>query len=224
MPVGWKQIALPTWRGYDPEADHYTSVPEAMFRPEHWIRPTLVSTGLMTCYGYAGNPEDGQFLTRAYGWEGSFPWGVPEWIDGKSVTLLDTIADEVMFSGLQRTRVARGTDEEELQFLEAMYRVIIEELAPRYQQKCKEFKTRKIKHYNATTVRKGLAECAEALAYGRLPPISADSALVAIGNETNGGALVGLGSMMGLRQCEKAIAERLPYSAAIALARVGNML
>jgi hypothetical protein len=50
-PAGWRQIPLPTWRGYDPDADRYVEVPTHEYRPTSWIRPTLVACHLMTCYG-----------------------------------------------------------------------------------------------------------------------------------------------------------------------------
>jgi hypothetical protein len=223
MPIGWRQIGLPTWRGYEPEANHYTNVPEQLFRPEYWIRPVLVAAELMTCYGRVGDLDEGSFLTRTYGWDSKFPWGVPEWIEGKSVTLLDTIADNSNGT-IQRTGVARGTDEEELQFLEAMYKILIEILAPRYRNKYESLKGKKFKYHSVRMIRKGLKECAEALECGRLPEKSVDTALTALCNETNGYEMCGLSNMYKLRACRKALDEQLPYSAAVEIARVGNLL
>ena len=57
-PPGWLRIGLPTWRGYDAEATHYTHVPEDLYRPAHHrLRPRLRALGLVTCYGTAGRPR-----------------------------------------------------------------------------------------------------------------------------------------------------------------------
>jgi hypothetical protein len=33
-PRGWRQVVLPTWRGYDPDARWYTEVPSSVYRPD----------------------------------------------------------------------------------------------------------------------------------------------------------------------------------------------
>lgn len=117
MPEGWRQILLPTWRGY--EGDGHARVPVALYRPENWIEPRRVAAGLMTCYGKPGDPERGRWLDRCVGWEGSWPHGVPPWIDGQSVTVLDRIADARYryrpenSPWLVRTQLVRGSDQEE---------------------------------------------------------------------------------------------------------------
>lgn len=54
MPKGWRQICLPTWRGY--EGDGHCLVPESLFTFEQLVRPKLVQHGLKTCYGTRGRP------------------------------------------------------------------------------------------------------------------------------------------------------------------------
>ena len=106
MPYGWKQIALPTWRGYEGTSPA-RSVPSFEFRPETWIKPTLVATGLKTCYGGPGT-DPGVFLTKAHGWESQWPHGIPEWIEGRSVSLIDAIA-----TSYTRTNLPRASEAEE---------------------------------------------------------------------------------------------------------------
>jgi hypothetical protein len=110
MPAGWRQIALPTWRAGD--------VVPADYRPDQWIRPRLVTAGLMTCYGSLGAVEDGDYLMQAHGWDARWPWGVPEWIDGVSVSVVDWIAK----AGRGRaTCRPRGTEAEESAAVAAAY-------------------------------------------------------------------------------------------------------
>jgi len=89
MPVGWQQIALPTWRGYKGTSP-YRSVPAEEYKPEAWIKPTLVAAGLMTCYGRPGKLR--ATLADTAGWHidrdptsmepapNKWPNGVPAWI------------------------------------------------------------------------------------------------------------------------------------------------
>jgi hypothetical protein len=113
MPAGWQQIQLPPWRGFVP-GPRYKEAPSELYRPEHWIRPRLVQTGLQTCYGRVGSGT-GEFLDDSCGWDSRFPWGVPEWVQGTSVTVLDVIADGPYEDVVgPRTRRPRGTDAEEL--------------------------------------------------------------------------------------------------------------
>ena len=119
MPRGWQQIALPTWRGFTPGASYYDEVPPDEFRPEHQIRPELVAWGLMTCYGKPGvepatAPDGGPALEDTHGWDSRYPWGVPAWIVGQSVSVWDTMLDSTSYcTGARRSRVPRGTEAEE---------------------------------------------------------------------------------------------------------------
>ena len=218
MPPGWQQIGLPTWRGYDPNANRYTNVPEGLFRPELWIRPTLVASGLMTCYGTPGT-NNGEWLKECHGWESAYPWGIPSWINGESVTLWDTFIDTLqslgVFEPFHRSRLSRESDDEELRFLWAMYDVMLREFAPKFAARLTEWKNRKPKYGSSIIVRKGLKEAAEAMAEGRLPSAAADQALITIGNENSH---VGLPPLNRLRAAFQALTEELPHAAAVHLA------
>lgn len=223
MPAGWRQIGLPTWRGYDPSIERYNNVPEELFRPEHWIKPTLVATSLMTCYNRPGN-NDGAWFGECYGWEGSYPWGVPPWINGQSVTMLDTMADIVGGYVLERTRAPRGTDDEELQFLEVMYDLMLKEFAPRFASAAAGITQKQLKYHSVTEVRCGLKQIALAFETGTLPPKEADNALTALGNETNWSATSGMPQVYVLRSAHEALTKRLPHAAAVYLAQAGISL
>lgn len=86
MPPGWRQIVLPTWRGYNGDGHH--TVPKEFFAdPKTWIKPKLVAFGLRTCYGTRGKPR--RCLTDTAGWHvdrgehspNNWPHGVPDWIN-----------------------------------------------------------------------------------------------------------------------------------------------
>lgn len=83
MPAGWRQIALPTWRGYEGTSP-YRPIPTTEFNSEQWVKPLLAASGLMTCYGEPGDPKAGEALTRTFGWHkgerNAWPNGVPDWI------------------------------------------------------------------------------------------------------------------------------------------------
>jgi hypothetical protein len=75
MPVGWRQIELPTWRGY--MGNGHCKVPEEFYKGK-MIRPKLVCFGLITCYGEPGKPrqtlyDDADDQTRRSD-------DLPEWI------------------------------------------------------------------------------------------------------------------------------------------------
>lgn len=135
MPDGWKQILLPTWHGY--RGDGRSKVPVELYKPETWIRPKLAAAGLMTCYGRPGKPEDGRYLTSALWHESAWPHGVPEWVEGSSVTVLDTVAGALGMTiiatrhveSLPKLRWPRGTDEEELERLRPFVEVWREKTA-----------------------------------------------------------------------------------------------
>lgn len=123
-PDGWRQISLPVWRGYDDDRGCYVDVPVWEYAPDTWIRPRLVASGLMTCYGKPGDAENGEYLTVAH-----HPWlwphGVPQWVKGQSTTVLDLLAHAsgqprpgsyVSFS-LSYTKLPRGSDAEEMERL-----------------------------------------------------------------------------------------------------------
>lgn len=122
MPADWRQVLLPTWKGY--EGDGSCRVPTALFRPEHWVRPRLAAAGLLTCYGKPGSPVDGEWLARTHGHGHVWPWGVPPWIEGESVTVLGGLQDLLWRCGANLDvvreeheaglyRAPRGTDAEE---------------------------------------------------------------------------------------------------------------
>lgn len=69
MPPGWKQIALPTWRGY--KGDGRDLVPEEVYK-ENPLRPKLVAYGLQTCYGRRGDPK--RYLSFQPDYEGTCDW------------------------------------------------------------------------------------------------------------------------------------------------------
>jgi hypothetical protein len=131
-PAGWRQILL-GFQGYGGSLNDLT-VPTAMFAPATWIRPRLVAAGLMTCYGTPGEavPEPGEdedgrpnlapdgqpWLYLAYGGESAWPHGLPAWVHGRSVTVLDRLVDEHHSYGEyawhpRRTRLARGEEQVE---------------------------------------------------------------------------------------------------------------
>lgn len=127
MPEGWRQVTLYTWRGHE-GVSPYRPTPPSCFRPETWIRPRLAAAGLMTCYGRPGDESDGEQLCRTHGWDSQWPWGVPEWIDGTSVTVLDVLADGDVL-GIRRTRRPRRSDAEELELARQSWRVAGDALA-----------------------------------------------------------------------------------------------
>lgn len=123
MPAGWRQIGLPTWRSAYPELDRYVDTRPLNFKPETWTRPTLVACGLMTCYGTLGDAKHGEKLLQAHGWDGNWPWGVPEWIDGTSVSVIDALIDKAGHDhcpGVHRTKRPRGSDADELVLVRQM--------------------------------------------------------------------------------------------------------
>lgn len=112
MPAGWRQIALPTWRR--------GAVRTTDYKPDTWIRPRLVEAGLMTCYGQSG---DCRVLHDTHGWDAQWPWGVPEWITGTSVTVLDAMIGagrSTISDGPPMTRRPRGTEQEEMSLVQAL--------------------------------------------------------------------------------------------------------
>lgn len=86
-PEGWRQIALPTWRGWEPHPSGYVPVPPEEFGPATWVEPALVAHGLMTCYGHPGTND-----TALLDGEGWYPRGVPPWVAAPDQTLLEHIA------------------------------------------------------------------------------------------------------------------------------------
>lgn len=116
MPAGWRQIALPTWRGYGGRSPRY-DVPETEFPPERWIRPRLVAQGLMTCYGHPGKVADAPPLAKTHTWDRIWPQGIPPWIEGTSVTLVDAMVGGLDCVGGQ-TWLPRASQEEETRRVE----------------------------------------------------------------------------------------------------------
>jgi hypothetical protein len=112
MPAGWKQIALT--RSYQGKG----AVPDELYRPETWIRPRLVATGLTTCYGTHGETSAGEYLDSAHGWESYWPWGVPPWVKGESLSVLSVFDDRLRDLHVDlpphTPRLRRGTDEQEM--------------------------------------------------------------------------------------------------------------
>lgn len=217
MPIGWKQIALPTWRGYKPDINRYTDVPEELFKPEHWIRPTLVACHLMTCYGRPGT-RDGTWLSETTGIHAAnFPWGVPPWIKGTSTSifnvLVKTAQDLGCFYELEITNAPRDSDEEELKFLWAMY-----------QEMQKELSSRLVKVAQSTTVKKlkgALMEGSVALMQNSTLPPAIDSAIIRIRNDHNGCISPRIPDLCFWRAAHNALKKGLPHEAATYLARVG---
>lgn len=118
MPTGWQQIALPTWRGYTPSAARYDEVPPAEYAPHLQIRPRLIADQLMTCYGRPGAPVDlapdgGPALEDTHGWDHRYPWGVPGWTIGSSVSVVDTLIASAYPRLVPLTRLARRSEPEE---------------------------------------------------------------------------------------------------------------
>jgi hypothetical protein len=112
MPTGWRQIALPTWRGYGGRSP-YQDVPETEFPPEQWIRPRLVAQGLRTCYGRLGKVMEHPMLAKTHTWDRLWPQGVPPWIEGTSVTIVDAMVGGLDCVGDQ-TGLPRASQEEEM--------------------------------------------------------------------------------------------------------------
>jgi hypothetical protein len=133
MPVGWRQIALPTWRGYTPDARRYDDVPLSEYEPAKQIRPRLVASGLMTCYGHTGAepvtaPDGGPALEDTHAWDSAYPHGVPPWVVGRSVTVIDRLIDRSadLWGSMRtppRTRLPRGTQEQERAIADRMIAV-----------------------------------------------------------------------------------------------------
>lgn len=138
MPDGWQQIALPTWRGYTPGAG-YDEVPVSEYKPGEQIRPALSAWGLTTCYGTPGAepanaPDGAPALCETHGHGYLYPWGVPAWVIGVSVSVVDTLIETVsiMEAGRpSRSRLARSSEEAERQMADRMLAIARVETARR---------------------------------------------------------------------------------------------
>lgn len=221
-PPGWRQIALPTWRGYDPAAHYYTEVPIFEFRPETWIRPRLVAAGLMTCYARPGKQSDGEHLTSTHGWDAHWPHGVPDWIDGRSVTVLDRIARTLPGeppTHLILTWAARGTDAEEIDVLRPLLAHWRVTTAKSWEWSAKTMRRVPALADRADAVR----EAADAIAAGQEPTEEARRAVnVAAQQQYDyiGGAA--RSDYAGLVGAEDGLTRHSPWEAADALARCGR--
>lgn len=108
LPPGWRQIR------YEGSLD---DVPVEEYAPHLWRQPRLADTGLMTVYGQPGG-VDGRWLTTTAGHDYLWAHGVPAWVQGRSVTVLDTALHAMRppEEGVVRPsplRSPRGTDDEE---------------------------------------------------------------------------------------------------------------
>lgn len=75
MPKGWRQIFLPTWRGYSGNING--KVPPELYQLDR-IKPKLVCFGLRTCYDTIGKPR--RYLNEWLFEADSFPGGIPSWV------------------------------------------------------------------------------------------------------------------------------------------------
>lgn len=108
VPVGWRCLALPAWRGYQGTPDA-RPVPTRLLRSRFWIAPVCVGTGLRTVSGGLGQ-DQGRFLIRATPHEHLWPYGVPSWIEGVDVSCIEAVGAYPRDSS---NRIARGTDQVE---------------------------------------------------------------------------------------------------------------
>lgn len=104
QPAGWRQILLPTWRGYAEPGQLHTRghqhPPVDAYARDRWIRPTLTADQLMTCYGKLGDPVDDDDLDGAkYLWWRTGDHGVPPWVQATSISVLDRIYRRVATVG-----------------------------------------------------------------------------------------------------------------------------
>lgn len=221
MPPGWRQIVLPTWRSAYPGEERYRDTEPVDFRPETWALPTLVASGLMTCYGRPGDPAAGERLLVCHGWEGSWPWGVPSWIDGTSVSVIDALIDSIR--GLRRTRRPRGSDQDECELVRRLLDVAIAKLRAsltgliRQVEKIGDDKLAPKDRKSALVALKGVIQdpSDEALAHAR-------RVLVPVGNATNGQVCWPFTDQMrAVVLCRSALDRGDPWSAARSLASFG---
>lgn len=217
IPSGWKQIALPTWRGYHPNLPRYSEVPEELFKPNTWIRPTLVANHLMTCYGHPGT-TDGIWLSDTIGINtAKFPWGVPPWIKGTSTSIFNVLVYMCKqwgrFYDLNETTAPRGSDEEELQFLLALSYELRIEFAARLKQIAKNQQNNQLKS--------ALIEGVCAIQNGTIPTESTTRAICQIRNQHNGSINPTIPEISYWKSAKLALDKQLPHEAAVYLSMMG---
>lgn len=116
-PEGWHRLDMTPRYGTRPAVKDYA--------PDTWIRPTLAATGLPA--SRTNSADTGEYL-RGNMFPRDYPHGVPDWIQGRSVTVLDTMhaaryegyghdqANQA-WPALPATGAPRGSDEVERQLL-----------------------------------------------------------------------------------------------------------
>jgi hypothetical protein len=208
-PDGWRQISLPTWEGY--EGDGTAKVPDDLYRPETWVRPTLVAGGLWTCYDRAGTCTEAVLMdsgAHAHRW----PWGLPPWVSGQSVTVIDAMIDAAG-SVVPMTWAERQSDEAELAGLRAILLAVRDWAIDLVESGARNAKL-------SEEDRAELAECAEDFDAGdrRLGELARR-----IGNAQGWSQVPWDRAVTALRRAEDAIQAELPHRAAVALGQSGAL-
>lgn len=206
-PEGWRQISLPTWAGY--EGDGTAKVPDDLYRPETWIRPTLVESGLWTCYGRAGGCTEA-FIMDAGAHAHRWPWGLPPWVAGSSVTVIDAMIDAAG-TVVVKTGAERQSDAAELERVRAVLTAVrawarrLVESGARNERLSEEERT-------------GLASCARDFDRARLDELTSR-----IANAHGWAHVPWSRPVAALRRAESALEAGLPYRAAVALGQSGAL-